>query len=326
MLDELEQRHLTEMMKLSQRLEDDHREQPEQDQAYINKMTLKVQKQRDCIRELEAKTAKLESLSTRYARLKANCIIDTANFTEWKHAEVSDWIVSLDNGAYDKNESVLREKLAQMEIDGASLLKCSKSDIEGFGIRHKGHQNAIWNHIQTLHKQLQPNKSEKVGEYEEEKMDAEEKPQFTMRKEIKALDLKEEEMNVKVQVGTLVKAAATVAAGAATGGIGATMGLVDALKGVELEMSFGKSKSNKDIVKHYSDNDHYLFLKIEYSSTKKKTGVLGFRKTKIEVTGTIYVAYMEALNEPGRRRVQALTKDNADSVFDFVRDNIRDQK
>ena len=107
-----------------------------------------------------------------------------------------------------------------------------------------------------------------------------------MRKETKAFNLSESETKIKVQVGTLVKVAATVAAGAATGGVAPTMGLVDALKGVELEMSFGKSESDKEIVKHLSGTNRYMFLKIVYSSTTETSGCPGFKKTTVEVEGT----------------------------------------
>ena len=161
---------------------------------------------------------------------------------------------------------------------------------------------------------------------DEEKAPAQEAPLFRQRTDTKVLDLREEEAALKVQIGTMVKAAATVAAGVATGGGGSAMGLVDSLKGVELEMSFGKSEGEKEIVKHQSDDSRYLFLKITYSSKKKNVGVLGFRKTELEVKGEIYVAYMEGLNEAGRREVQALAAENAASAMCVIRSNIKEKK
>ena len=93
---------------------------------------------------------KLQSLQTRYERLKANCIINVANYAEWDHDDVSDWLVNIDQGAYVRYEGVIRKELANVDMSGASLVKCTKNDLKGFGIKQKAHQNAIWMHIQAL--------------------------------------------------------------------------------------------------------------------------------------------------------------------------------
>lgn len=278
----------------------------------VDDLLSKLNTQSDCFIQIQAQLSESESevqsLRTRYERLKANCIINTSSYTEWNHDNVSDWMLSLDNGAYEKYETVLRRQLAEVDMNGVDLVKCTMEDLKGFGVEHNGHQAAITKYIETLDGQVKK------------------EPLFMLNKESKALDIKEKAVNVKLQVGKIVKVAVIAAAGAATGGIGAAMCLVDALRGVELEMSFSESEEQKEITKHRSDNNRYLFLHIVYSSKKTKRSGLGLKKTTLQVKGNIYVTYMEGLNELAKRKLQELTTENADAAIDFIRNTIRYEK
>jgi len=92
----------------------------------------------------------LQALQTRFERLRANCIIDTSNYAEWDHDDVSDWLVSLDKGAYEKYESVLRERLAEVNMSGIALLECTKDALAGYGVKQKAHRDALMHHIYAL--------------------------------------------------------------------------------------------------------------------------------------------------------------------------------
>ena len=154
-----------------------------------------------------------------------------------------------------------------------------------------------------------------------------EKPKkYAMRKETREINLLENESKLKIEIGTMVKSAAKVAAGVATGGVGAVMGLVDSLKDVAAEMSFGSEESEKKIRKHRSDNDCYFFLEIVYSSKEKHSGFATFKKTELQVDGKIYVTYMEALDEAAKQELQALTAENAASAIDYIKTAIQDEK
>jgi len=128
-----------------------------------------------------------------------------------------------------------------------------------------------------------------------------------------------------VQVGKLVKLAADAAAGAATGGLTAAMGLVDSLKGVEMDMTFSKSDCKKRIVKHECGDNQYMFLKIVYLTTREKSGCIGFKRSSLKVTGTIYVTYMEGINESGKVKLQALSAKNADAAIEFIENDIANE-
>ena len=76
--------------------------------------------------------------------------IDIKNYQNWNYDNITDWIISLDDGIYEKYEKILREQLKDEEMSGDVLSTLDKNDLGRFGIKNYKHKLAILNHIKKL--------------------------------------------------------------------------------------------------------------------------------------------------------------------------------
>merc|ERR1712154_720146 len=75
----------------------------------------------------------MQRLKEEVKRLKMQCI-DKARYEQWSHEQVTEWILSLDNGRYNKYEKILRKTLKEEEVDGETLQDVDGADLKRWGI------------------------------------------------------------------------------------------------------------------------------------------------------------------------------------------------
>eukprot|EP01084_Bolivina_argentea_P149733 261540_1 len=61
--------------------------------------------------------------------------IDESNFINWDHEQILLWILSINDGYFDKYSSILSQELSDCEIKGNDLLELSTKDIRGLGVK-----------------------------------------------------------------------------------------------------------------------------------------------------------------------------------------------
>merc|ERR1712154_214313 len=73
----------------------------------------------------------MQRLKEEVKRLKMQCI-DKARYEQWSHEQVTEWILSLDNGRYNKYEKILRKTLKEEDVDGADLKRWGITKMKDF--------------------------------------------------------------------------------------------------------------------------------------------------------------------------------------------------
>ena len=61
--------------------------------------------------------------------------IEELNFINWNHEEILLWILSIDDGYFDKYSNILDKELNDCEMRGKDLLELSTKDIRGLGVK-----------------------------------------------------------------------------------------------------------------------------------------------------------------------------------------------
>merc|ERR1712154_694620 len=79
------------------------------------------------------KGLELQNLRDENKRLKLQCI-DVSNFLQWKHDEICQWIIGLDNGRFMKYKEKLRISLEEEEVDGQILEIVDGGDLKRWGV------------------------------------------------------------------------------------------------------------------------------------------------------------------------------------------------
>ena len=75
----------------------------------------------------------IQSLKQELQSLKSK-LIDPSRYTEWDTLDIITWILSLENGRYNKYKSKLEISLNEENVKGTHLAKVNVLDIKGWGI------------------------------------------------------------------------------------------------------------------------------------------------------------------------------------------------
>lgn len=97
-------------------------------------------------KEAQLKIVKLETelREIKFGRL------DTTQFMQWDSNMVLKWIMSLDEGRFNKYENVLKQALQETDVAGEDLLDVNPLVIKIWGVRHLEDQRKLAGHIRAL--------------------------------------------------------------------------------------------------------------------------------------------------------------------------------
>ena len=90
----------------------------------------RIQKYQEDLKECQME---LEKLREENKRLKLQNM-DLDNFEQWDDLQISEWILSLEDGRLCKYEKVLRASLKEEEVDGSLLGSVDSADLKGWGV------------------------------------------------------------------------------------------------------------------------------------------------------------------------------------------------
>ena len=80
--------------------------------------------------EYKQSQIELNDLKLKYNKLYRKHNIDIENYKNWNYDNITDWIISLDDGIYEKYENKLREILKDEEMCGDLLSNLDKNDLD----------------------------------------------------------------------------------------------------------------------------------------------------------------------------------------------------
>ena len=81
--------------------------------------------------------------------------LNIENYQYWNNKHILNWIMSLENGRFNKYFDILSKTLSEEDVKGIDLNKVDVLDIKGWGIINFGDRKALFEQIQNL---IQDNK------------------------------------------------------------------------------------------------------------------------------------------------------------------------
>merc|ERR1712129_176696 len=92
----------------------------------------------------------MDELKVKFEELRKNRKLDLSEFEQWSQDDLLCWILSLENGRFEKYEAALKQAFAEREIDGECLRDIGKQDLFDCGVKSFKDQSALFKHIQKL--------------------------------------------------------------------------------------------------------------------------------------------------------------------------------
>ena len=91
----------------------------------------------------------IKELKEEIKTYKMKCI-DTTKYEEWTSDEIVLWIMSLENGRYDKYTQKLAQELKNEGVSGACLESVNEIDVKGWGVNNFADKKSLTKSIQQL--------------------------------------------------------------------------------------------------------------------------------------------------------------------------------
>ena len=76
--------------------------------------------------------------------------INESDFINWDHEQILLWILSLNNGYFNKYSDTLNKQLKECDITGNDLYELNTTDIRGLGIKKFSDAKKLEKYIQEL--------------------------------------------------------------------------------------------------------------------------------------------------------------------------------
>lgn len=112
----------------------------------IESLSMQVNKLMDEQKELEIVN---QELQTENKKLRLRCI-DIQDYKSWNYEQVLIWIMSINDGEFNKYKEILDISLKEEGVHGCHLEKVNEADIKGWGIKNFDDKKNLMTQIKQL--------------------------------------------------------------------------------------------------------------------------------------------------------------------------------
>ena len=99
--------------------------------SQVNYAQVQMNKLLDENKEMEIRMNELKAEK----ELLQNKATDPSDFVNWTHVEILSWIISIDQGYFEKYRSILERELKDCDMKGSDLSLLNSNDIRGLGVK-----------------------------------------------------------------------------------------------------------------------------------------------------------------------------------------------